>query len=203
MQKIIFFDIDGTLFDVSSFLNLLHQKLIDQLGMTSQDISKLKIIYDEVKRENGYFFPTSFLTKIVSNFQLVDKTRLEKIFWGIDLFEKSLYKDTLAVGDLAKLAKIGIFSKGEVEFQKKKLSFLNISIDDQDIYIFPNKVDKIREIFGKYENYEVYLVDDNLEVLREVKNLTSVNLVLIDRNNHYNGTDIKTITDLNELKRIL
>lgn len=203
MKKIIFLDIDGTLFDVSSFLNLLHQKLIDQFGMTNQDISKLKILYDEVKKENGYFLPTSFLTKIVSNFQLVDKKRLEKIFWDVDLFEKSLYKDTLAVGDLAKLAKIGIFSKGNLGFQRKKLSFLEVTIDDQDIYIFPNKIDKAREVFEKYEDYEVYLVDDNIDVLREVKNLTKVNLVLIDRNSRYNGTDIKAIGNLAELKRIL
>lgn len=203
MEKIIFFDIDGTLFDVSNFLNLLHQKLIEQLGMTSQDITKLKILYDEVKKENGYFLPTSFLTKIVNHFQLVDIDRLEKIFWEVDLYEKSLYKDALAVGDLAKLARIGIFSKGEREFQKKKLSFLEISINDQDIYIFPNKIDKAREVFGKYEDYKVYLVDDNLEVLEHVKNLTKVNPVLIDRNSRYNGTEIKAIENLAELKGIL
>lgn len=203
MKKIIFFDIDGTLFDVPNFLNLLHQKLIDQFDMTNQDISKLKILYDEVKKENGYFLPTSFLTKIVNHFQLLDLDRLEEIFWNVDLFEKSLYKDTLAVGDLAKLAKIGIYSKGDLEFQRKKLSFLETSIDDQDIYIFPNKIGKAREVFEKYEGYKVYLVDDDLEVLEHVENSTRVNPVLIDRNSRYNSTDIKTIRNLAELKSIL
>src|SRR3989344_2164631 len=139
MKKIIFFDIDGTLFDVSLFINLLHQKLIDRFGLTSQDISKLKILYDEVKKENGYFLPSSFFSKITNHFPSVDEKGIEEIFQSIDLFEKSVYKDTSVVKNLADLAIIGIFSQGEENFQKSKIAFLNALLNRDNVYIFPNK----------------------------------------------------------------
>lgn len=203
MKKIIFFDIDGTLFNVSSFINLFNQNLISSFGLKDKDIDQLKSLYDEVKKENGYFLPSSFLDKISDRFSFIDKKTLKENFYNVDLFDKSMYKDTSIVNFLADSAIIGIFSKGEVDFQKRKIVFINNVLDKNKIYIFPNKIDEIREVFEKFEEFEVYLVDDDLDVLREVKKLTKVNPVLIDRNNHYNNTDIKTIRSLNELKSIL
>src|SRR3990167_11266056 len=110
MNKIIFFDIDGTLFNASAFINLLHQRLTDQLDLKSKDIEQLKTLYDEVKKENGYFLPSSFLDKITSHFSFINKKELKEVFYNVDLFEKSVYKDTSIVKSLAGSVILGIFS---------------------------------------------------------------------------------------------
>lgn len=201
MKKIIFFDIDGTLFDVSNFLNGLLIKIQTENGKEINQTA-FNEIYESSKKEKGYFVPSVFIDFISSKFSII-KEKAWEIFWEVDLFEKSLYKDSLAIGDLVNLAQIGIFSKGDLNFQKKKLSFLPIAIDNKLIFVFPDKVSKIREVFGKYKNYKVYLVDDNSEVLSKVRNLSKANVILIDRNNRYNDINVKKIRSLSELKRIL
>ena len=205
MKKIIFFDIDGTLFDVSLFINLLHQKLIDRFGLTSQDISKLKILYDEVKKENGYFLPSSFFSKITSHFPSVDEKGIEEIFQSIDLFEKSVYKDTSVVKNLADLAIIGIFSQGEENFQKSKIAFLNALLNRDNVYIFPNKINQMKQAFNKYTGYEIFLIDDNLNVLTKAEDAyPNVYVILIDRNDRFgDNKGVTKIKDLNELKSII
>lgn len=205
MKKIIFFDIDGTLFDVSLFINLLHQKLIDRFGLTSQDISKLKILYDEVKKENGYFLPSSFFSKITNHFPSVDEKGIEEIFQSIDLFEKSVYKDTSVVKNLADLAIIGIFSQGEENFQKSKIAFLNALLNRDNVYIFPNKINQMKQAFNKYTGYEIFLVDDNLNVLTKAEDAyPNVYVILIDRNDRFgDNKGVTKIKDLNELKSII
>lgn len=205
MRKIIFFDIDGTLFDVSFFINLLHKRLIDRFDLTDQDIMKLQILYAEVKKENGYFLPSSFLSKIMKHFPSVDEKGLEEIFYSIDLFEKSVYKDTPVIKSLANLAVLGVFSQGEENFQKRKIAFLKGLLNDSDIYIFPNKFNQIKQVFGKYDGYEVFLVDDNIDLLIRVKSVYSnISTVLIDRDGRFgDNKDITKIKNLNELNSII
>ncbi len=205
MNKIIFFDIDGTLFNVSSFINLLHQRLIDQFGLKNKDIEQLKALYDEVKKENGYFLPSSFLDKITSHFPFINKEELKEVFYNIDLFEKSVYKDTSIVKSLADSAIIGIFSQGEENFQKRKIVFIKNFLDEDKIYIFLNKLRQAIEVFPKYSEYDIFLVDDNLDLLKEIKSMyPGVHVILIDRNDRFgDNKGVTKIKDLNELKSII
>lgn len=205
MKKIIFFDIDGTLFNVPLFISLFHENLIDQFGFTNQDVESLKALYDQVKKEQGYFLPSLFLDKINNNFPSVNREELDKSFHSIDLFEKSVYKDTSNIKSLANLAILGIFSQGDENFQKKKIDFMSSLLDRENIYIFPNKVNETKQIFDKYIDFDIYLVDNDLSLLLEVRKINpSVNVILIDRNGQFNDNkDITNIKDLNELESVL
>ena len=205
MKKIIFFDIDGTLFNVLLFISLFQENLINRFGLTNQDIESLKALYDQVKKEQGYFLPSLFLDKINNNFPSVNREELDKSFHNVDLFEKSVYKDTSVVKNLADLAIIGIFSQGEENFQKSKIAFLNALLNRDNVYIFPNKINQMKQAFNKYTGYEIFLVDDNLNVLTKAEDAyPNVYVILIDRNDRFgDNKGVTKIKDLNELKSII
>lgn len=205
MDKIIFFDIDGTLFDPMLFLEKFYLTLSEKFDLGKDFSHKLQTIYEQTKNEKGYFIPSLFLEGIAREFPQVNLNELQKDFWNIDLFKKSMYKDTSALIDLFNLATIGIFSKGEEEFQKYKISFIKNAFDNKNVYIFPNKIEKISKVFGSYVNYKVFFVDNDISVIEKAKNLApNVFAILIDRSNNYvDNPDITRVKDLNELKSLI
>ncbi len=204
-DKIILFDIDGTIFNDSFFIDEFYKNLVKAFGLTDQNIKKIKSIYEDSKKENGYFLPSSFLNKITQQFPSIDKNKLQKIFWNIDLFNKSVYKDTEIIKSMGNLVVIGIFSKGDREFQNYKLSFIRDLLDTEDTYIFTNKIDKLPQVLGNYPDYKIYLVDDDIDVLIKAKELDpDIFAILVDRNNSYKeNKNIANIKQLNELKSII
>jgi FMN phosphatase YigB (HAD superfamily) len=203
-QKIIFFDIDGTLFDSSKFLNLFYDKLLENFGI-EKDENKLSEIYSSVKNQYGYFLPGEYINNLASAFSIKDRDKLENIFYDIDLFEKSVYKDSSGILKLAEKIKFAIFSQGEKEFQKKKISFMLSALRQEDIFIFTNKYRQANEVFPRYSQYNVYLLDNDLELLKGIGELFSeVKLVLIDREDKYkDNKDIRVINSLDELGEII
>lgn len=203
--KIILFDIDGTLFDSSSFIKGFYKNISTKFNLGSDDIITMQRFYEENKKKNGYFLPGIFLDKIAHNFPSIDLVLLNKIFWNIDLFEENMYKDTSLIRDLSKVAVIGIFSKGDSDFQKQKLTFFGDLLDGDNVHIFPNKIDKMDGVLGKYEDFQTYLIDDQNEVLIKAKELfPDIYAILIDRNNSKNKTkNTIKIKSLNDLKSII
>ncbi len=149
--------------------------------------------------------PDTFLSTISESITSLNKNLSHKIFWNIDLFEKNVYKDTSVIKSLSNISIIGIFSKGDVDFQKQKILFINEFLNNDNVYIFPDKIDKIQEVLGSYQDYEIYLVDNEAEVLNRAKELfPNISAILIDRKNQYqNGENLIKISNLNELKSII
>lgn len=203
--KIILFDIDGTLFDSSSFIKDFYENISAKFNLGSDDIATIQKFSEENKKQNGYFLPGIFLDKIAHNFPSIDLGLLNKIFWNIDLFEENMYKDTSLVRDLSKVAVIGIFSKGDSDFQKQKITFFGDFLDNDNIYIFPDKLSKINEVLGQYNNFQVYLIDNENDVLTRAKDLfPDIYAILIDRKNDKKETEkILKIKSLNDLKSII
>ncbi len=203
--KVILFDIDGTLFDSSSFLKDFYKSLIDEFNISSDNLDAVKKIYIKNKKENGYFLPSTFLKKIANRFTSIKLNLLNKTFWNVDLFEKNLYKDSSIIKDLSRVAVIGIFSKGDYDFQKQKISFIADLLDGENIYIFSNKIGRIDEVLENYLDYQIYMIDNQMDVLEKAKDLfPNISTVLIDRNkSSEEDKDIIKIKTLNELKSII
>ena len=203
MKKIVFFDIDRTLFDSSRFLTHFFEELSKnfKIGETSEDFKR---IYEETKNEAGYFVPETCIRKISETFPSIPKENLERIFWNGSLFEKCLYPDALSINFL-KNAEIGIFSKGDYAFQMKKLDFIKDILDRHNIYIFPNKLEHINELISSYKDYEVYFVDNDIDVLKAVqKNSSKALLILIDRSEELeDNVGVIKIKNLEELQNII
>lgn len=85
----------------------------------------------------------------------------------------SVYEEVFEVlKQLSTIADLGIFSEGEIAFQKQKLRQTNIEkyFLEEHINIVPKKIHAIEDLIRKYKNHnEVFLVDDKLMILPEIK----------------------------------
>ncbi len=73
---------------------------------------------------------------------------------------------------LSQIATLGIFSQGDVAFQKKKLVETNIDhlFQEKHIYIVEEKIQAIRGLIETYKDSgKLFVVEDRLEVLEKVK----------------------------------
>jgi FMN phosphatase YigB (HAD superfamily) len=179
-SKIVFFDIDGVIFNAHKFWNHFYAGLSKKINLDSEEAEVIKALYDEVKREKGFFDPETFLTKILSRYS-ISKVELEKLWWDDANFDDNLLVDGDFLGRIREKAEIGIFSKGELNFQKRKLREIQSFINEQNIFIFENKIVKIEEVANKYREYEVYVVDDRQDVLESFKKINdNVITILVD-----------------------
>jgi phosphoglycolate phosphatase-like HAD superfamily hydrolase len=85
----------------------------------------------------------------------------------------SLYNEVIdTLNKLKDVADFGIFSEGDIAFQKKKLKETNIEnyFLSEHIHIFEKKNDMIKKILDRYENKgSLFFVDDKLSVLHLAK----------------------------------
>lgn len=88
------------------------------------------------------------------------------------LQDYSIYGEVMGVLDeLSNLADLGIFSKGEIEFQKTKLKKTGMIkfFQEHNIHVFDDKDASLIDILDKYRKSKLFLVDDKLETLYSAK----------------------------------
>jgi len=172
-QTIVFFDIDGVIFDASKFLSIFCEKFAQENKLKTEEAKKLKDLYEEVKKEKGFFDPQVFLDKISSKYSIA-KENLDKLWWSEEAFLKCLLISENFLKEIQKKTVIGIFSKGEINFQKKKIEKFSSLINPQNIYIFEDKILKINEVLEKYKDHKIYIVDDDQKVLENFKQVDNL-----------------------------
>lgn len=103
---------------------------------------------------------------------------IDYTLFNTDIFKKSNLKQYKNYNEVEKVLKnlsekldLGIFSEGEKDFQEKKLEKTGIRkyFNKNDVYILQGKNLNIKEVFKKYKEDSVFLVDDKLTILSEVK----------------------------------
>ncbi|MDP3988463.1 MAG: sugar phosphate nucleotidyltransferase [Candidatus Levybacteria bacterium] len=97
-----------------------------------------------------------------------------KNFKDSNLKDHSLYNEVIGVLEkVSKVADLGIFSEGEVAFQKNKLVKTDIKkyFDKKHTHIVEKKDLSLEKILRKYEKDFLILVDDKLGVLHSAKNM--------------------------------
>ncbi len=74
---------------------------------------------------------------------------------------------------LSQTAELGIFSEGETDFQEAKLKKTDIKkyFRKNYIHIATNKSDQIQNILEKYSSVKLFVVDDKLTILCELKKM--------------------------------
>lgn len=93
-------------------------------------------------------------------------------FKSSNLTEHKLYDEVLYVlEELSKDAELGVLSEGNVIIQQEKLDKTKISnfFSKEHTHIVASKYDSLKDFVNKYKNENIYLVDDRLPILREVK----------------------------------
>ena len=88
------------------------------------------------------------------------------------LREYGIYDEIMeALTQLSSLANLGIFSKGESEFQKTKLEKTGMIkfFKENNIHIFDDKDANLISVLEKYKTSRIFLVDDKLPLLYSAK----------------------------------
>lgn len=92
-----------------------------------------------------------------------------------NLTEFKLYEETVATLEaLGANVTLGIFSEGDLDFQKTKLVETKIEerFDKKHIHIVKSKNDTLSEVLTKYKNRRLILIDDKLEVLEKAESIS-------------------------------
>lgn len=95
-------------------------------------------------------------------------------FKKTNLQKHSVYDEVYDVlNQVSKKARLGIFSEGELEFQKEKLTKTKIKqyFKQKHTHIVEEKDTKLAEILLRYKDNRLFLVDDKLTILYKAKKL--------------------------------
>lgn len=165
---IILFDIDRTLLDTDKLKDKIQNERLPELfGVTAQQLEPITNEYLSSLNSTVEFSPRVY-TKL-----LVDKLDKDKQKAALDIFlnnpidfQTALFPEVIST--LKKLHQkhyLGIFSEGDLEFQKAKLKQSGIKkfLDPKLTFIFPTKTNKTNSVWKKIKNYQTpsFIVDDN------------------------------------------
>src|SRR3989344_7893215 len=90
------------------------------------------------------------------------------------LTKHKVYEEVIDVLEkLSKIAILGIFSEGDLEFQRKKLNQTGIVdyFEKDSVHIVLNKLSEFEKILRKYEDRVTFFVDDKLSILFDAKKI--------------------------------
>ncbi|MGA2967659.1 MAG: HAD family hydrolase [Candidatus Levyibacteriota bacterium] len=196
-NKIVLFDIDHTLFNTATFVDNVYKVHANLLSKEAfyKVMEEVRIGLDQTLEEEGTI-----------------KASIVKALWDQVNLASNLYEETPDVLELlSKQSTLGIFSKGDERFQKKKLESILHFFDEKDIHIVSNKYKILPDVINQYNDHEIIIVDDVLDVLYQAKKLSAdVFTVFIKRPVYYetylaNQKPIKgftpdaTVTNLREI----
>jgi FMN phosphatase YigB (HAD superfamily) len=94
------------------------------------------------------------------------------LFIQSGLSENKAYEEVMqTLESLSSFATLGIFSKGETQFQKNKLEKAEMLkyFKEENVHIFEDKNINLMQVINKYKRSKIFLVDDRLEVLYSAK----------------------------------
>jgi hypothetical protein len=169
-KSVVLFDIDYTLFDKDLFLNTLFNSIAEIIKMDRSKVVKYgHIAYKNTALKFDHFEPCYFSQIIADDLGKLEYLKqIKKIV--LDKYNNPgcLYDETIdVVKKISKIAIVGIFSKGKLEFQKAKLKSMGAIkfFNKENIHIFDNKDLNLEKTFNKYKNSKIFFIDDKLNAL--------------------------------------
>lgn len=203
MEKVVLFDIDGTLFDREKYLSKFYELLASDFKLADSEIQSVRNFYEAIKIEFGFFNNQAFLERIYKNYPKLS-SKLDFYFTSENL-DKFIYIDAKVLYEL-KNVRIGIFSKGDRQFQRLKIAKFENVLEKKLIFIEHNKLKILPEIISQLSDSEVFIIDDSLQVLITVKDIDkNIKTIQIDRDGKLqkpNGVDFK-LKNLSDIIAIL
>ncbi len=180
--QIILFDIDRTLFDTSVFAGLIRQKISILAQVSSDTLIRLENEYINSLSSRSKFSPSSFCGFLERELNIPSIFLMQEFIYDKTTYIDSLFADVLPV--LKKLKEkgisLGVFSEGELAFQRLKVDYSGIGqyLDKNHIYIFEEKLSSrnLKEIpVGS-------LIIDNSETVVNFLRSRGFNSIWINRN---------------------
>lgn len=173
-KPIVLFDIDYTLFNRDKFLESLFDSVGELFEIEKKMMREIgEIAYRETVAEVDHFSPKEFSLKIATALGKISLLpKIEEIVTAKYNRPESLYEETLeTITEVAKVADVGIFSRGHKQFQGNKIMKFKHLLHADHIYMDIDKLKILPEIIAKYKQAKLYLIDDLLDVLHLAKKL--------------------------------
>ncbi|MBI2613633.1 MAG: hypothetical protein HYW62_02580 [Candidatus Levybacteria bacterium] len=105
----------------------------------------------------------------------IDYTLFDTAFFKESkLLKHKIYEEVIDVLDgLSKIAILGVYSEGDIDFQVNKIKETNIDryFAKENTHVVLDKLSDLKIIFEKYKNKKTFLVDDKLHILHNVEQL--------------------------------
>lgn len=173
-QKTVLFDIDYTLFDVNYFNKNFHKKMAGLFGLDENFVRESSIdAIDEIVGRESFLDIDKYIILFLSKIKKEgEKKEVENLFYNSRFFKKGFYKEVKkTLESVEKIAKIGIFSKGDFRFQWAKIeqSGFKDFFHKETIYIGPDKLKFIPVLKKNHKDEKIFLVDDKPMVICEIK----------------------------------
>lgn len=112
----------------------------------------------------------------------IDYTLFDTAFFKKSkLSDHKIYEEVIGVLEcLRKIATLGIFSEGNSDFQKTKLTKTGIEkyFEQKNTHIVLSKLDELRSILKIYEGAKTFFVDDKLSILFTAKKIFPESFVI-------------------------
>lgn len=139
---------------------------------------------------------------------------IDDVLFNTALFIDSEFKVFKAYEDakevlekIRKDADVAILSKGEYNLQLTKLKESNLIsfFEKESIFVVEEKNEAVRDIFATFKDKDIFMVDDRLNTLWEIKkNNPSVKTVWIKRGRHTNiACEYKPDYSIDSLSQLL
>jgi len=197
MGNLLLLDIDGTLFDAEEFGRLIRKSFIKILNIDEEELISANADYYSELESPSDFDPRGISEFLAARYNY-EKAALDRVFWEEDeIFKNSLFEESInVVGALSKTRTLGVFSQGNEDLQKRKITASGLEKYFNSDYMFFHRrktSDDAIELLPK----ESTVVDDNHDVVTKIGPF--VKAIWINRRTEDNDPKIKTIHNLKEL----
>ncbi|MEN8252881.1 MAG: HAD family hydrolase [Patescibacteria group bacterium] len=200
-MKTVLFDIDSTLFDTKKFMKSADLAMAEEL---KQPLEKILEVYKKYRSSitRTAFNPWDYLETLAKEFN-VDEKKLEEIFFKRELFEQSLYPDTLATLDAMRgRYQLGTFTEAVILWQEKKLKLSGLInyFDPKITFISSNKISP--KLVTKFP--ASVIIDDKPEYLEKILELRNdIQVIWINRKSDKKHEKFATIHNLGKLEKVI
>jgi FMN phosphatase YigB (HAD superfamily) len=177
---IILFDIDHTIIDTDKLRSHLIEEIIAVtkaiIKCTTGDVAYgILVVEEKMVKSNQRFLMNDLIENLGTYFKSERlKFELANVLSSPDIFSSCLYPDTrLILERLTQHFQTGIFSSGDVFFQKMKLRASGIEpyFRPEHINIMESTSSNIPKIVDKYKRFKLAIVDDRASVIEQARQL--------------------------------
>lgn len=174
-KKLIFIDIDNTMYDSSQYRSKMFKKIGEQFakeGITNGE-TVAHAVYESFRAEGlGFFDPEKFVELCIAKTG-AKKTKpadISAIIYSPEMLKGNFYAEVQDVlVRLSKIGTLGIYSQGIHSLQKAKIDEILHFFHADLIFVVRSKKETAGDIFKEFPDAKIYFIDDALPILQKVK----------------------------------
>ncbi len=173
-KRIVLFDIDHTIFNTSAYAANIGKILSSFVEGDAREFEVgARVTWTQIHKQFGYFSPGVYISLLFDEFSFTrSEEELQKAIVDEKMLASCLYpevKEAFITFSKHHEIEIGVFSSGDLEFQRQKVKAISRFLHPSHMHIFVKKTEELDSIFRQYDRANIYVVDDLLKVLHQVK----------------------------------